>query len=194
MKDLLKKSIRLVFSLIGLPFYLLYILLSQVSDKDGVFRSFSQFFSLIPGQLGVYLRAAFYRFSMSHCDQNTVIGFATLFSQLDTELHSGCYIGPQSNIGSCRIEADCLLGSGVHIMSGKGQHNFEDLDTPLRNQGGTFTKINIGEDTWVGNGALIMANIGKKCIVAAGSVVIHDIPDYSVVAGNPAKVIKSRKT
>jgi virginiamycin A acetyltransferase len=54
-------------------------------------------------------------------------------------------------------------------------------------------KVTIGEDCWVGNGALIMANIGDKCIVGAASVVTKDIPDYSIVAGNPAKIIRNRK-
>ena len=84
------------------------------------------------------------------------------------------------------------MGSGVHIMSGKTQHNFSDLDTPIKDQGGEFTKIIIGEDSWIGNGSLIMANIGRHCIVGAGSVVIDDIEDYSIVAGNPAKFIKKR--
>jgi acetyltransferase-like isoleucine patch superfamily enzyme len=192
-KKFIKKIIRLIFSLIMMPCFIVYFLLIQIADKDAVFRSFSQFLSLFPGQVGNYSRAAFYRFSMAHCDLDTVTGFGTLFSQQDTELLSGCYIGPQSNIGSCRIEANCLLGSGVHIMSGKGQHNFDDINTPLREQGGVLTKVTIGEDTWVGNGALVMANVGKKCIVAAGSVVINDIPDFAIVAGNPAKIIKMRQ-
>jgi acetyltransferase-like isoleucine patch superfamily enzyme len=52
--------------------------------------------------------------------------------------------------------------------------------------------VTIGEDTWVGNCAIIMANIGKKCIIGAGSVVTKDIEDYSIVVGNPAKVIRKR--
>jgi acetyltransferase-like isoleucine patch superfamily enzyme len=171
----------------------MYFLLVQFANKDDIFSSFSEFLSLLPGQLGNYIRAAFFRFTMTHCDLDTVIGFGTLFSQQDTELMSGCYIGPQCNIGTCLIEVNCLLGSGVHIMSGKGQHNFDDLNTPLRQQGGVFTKVSIGEDTWIGNGALIMANVGKKCVVAAGAVVVTDVPDYAIVAGNPAKVIKMRQ-
>ncbi len=175
-----------------MPLYIFYFLSTVIGNKDDVFRSFSQFFSLIPGKLGVYSRSAFFQLTMTHCDLDLVVSFGVLFSQQDTELYSGCYIGPQSNIGMCRIETNCLLGSGVHVMSGKGQHNFDDLDKPLREQGGTFSKVIIGEDTWIGNGALIMANVGKKCIVAAGSVVVHDIPDYSIIAGNPAKIIKTR--
>ena len=77
-------------------------------------------------------------------------------------------------------------------MSGKGQHDFSDLDVPIKEQGGTFEKIVIGQNCWVGNGAMIMANIGANCVVGAGSVVIDDIPENAIVAGNPARVIKVR--
>jgi acetyltransferase-like isoleucine patch superfamily enzyme len=77
-------------------------------------------------------------------------------------------------------------------MSGKGQHNFDNLDVPIKDQGGVFEKITIGENCWLGNGAMIMANIGDGCIVGAGSVVTNDMPANSIVAGNPAKVIKNR--
>ena len=50
----------------------------------------------------------------------------------------------------------------------------------------------IGQDTWVGNGAIIMASVGRKCVVGAGSVVTHDVEDLSVVAGNPARLIRKR--
>ena len=127
---------------------------------------------------------------MTYCSADTVVSFLTLFSQRDTEISTGVYIGPQCNIGKCKIGRDTLLGSGVHIMSGKGQHNFDDLSKPIKEQGGIFEKVSIGQDSWIGNGALIMANIGKHCVVAAGAVVINDVDDYSIVAGNPAKVIK----
>jgi acetyltransferase-like isoleucine patch superfamily enzyme len=77
-------------------------------------------------------------------------------------------------------------------LSGKNQHRFDDPDTPLRLQGGEFTKISLGENTWVGNGAIIMANVGRDCIIGAGTVVTNDIPPGSIVAGNPGKVVRSR--
>lgn len=148
--------------------------------------------SLLPGKTGSFLRTGFYRFTMKNCDPNVVIGFATLFSQRNTSIDKSVYIGPQCNIGSCHVGKNTLLGSGVHIMSGKGQHNFDELSTPIKDQGGTFNKVTIGKDCWVGNGALIMANIGNHCVIAAGSVVIDDIPDFAIAAGNPAKIIKMR--
>lgn len=192
MTNKLKLLLRLFFSLLALPFFVLYWLLTLVFNRDNVFAGASQCLSLLPGQMGNYYRLAFYQFAMVSCGKDTVISFASLFSQQGTELSDGAYIGPQCNIGLCKIEANCLLGSGVHIMSGKGQHNFTDLNTALKDQGGVFSKITIGEDSWIGNGALIMANIGKKCVVAAGAVVINDVPDFAIVAGNPAKIIKMR--
>ncbi|MFT2090385.1 acyltransferase [Paraglaciecola sp. 2405UD69-4] len=185
----------ILFSLSALlisPITLVYFVLTLVLNKDSVLTSFSQLLSLIPGKLGVYLRAGFYRFTFTHCHPNAVISFMVLFSQADTEIAEGVYLGPQCNIGRCSIGKNTLIGSAVNIMSGKGQHNFSDLDTPIKDQGGVFEKVSIGENCWLGNGAMIMANIGKGCVIGAGSVVINDIPDYAIVAGNPAKVIKGR--
>ncbi len=193
MRELVKNAIDGICIFINLPFLLLYLLCIKLGNANQVIASFSQFYSLIPGLLGRYLRANFYRFTLTNCSPRVVISFASLFSQTKMTLEEGVYIGPQCNIGSCSVGRNTLIGSGVHIMSGKGQHNFSDLDTPIKDQGGEFTQIDIGEDCWLGNGALVMANIGKQCVVAAGSVVIDDVPDYAIVAGNPAKVIKMRK-
>ena len=190
--EIAKKTIRIGALIAVSPLVVLYWLLRPVSREDSLFAAFSQTVSLFPGLLGSYLRIAFYRCAMSHCASDSYIGFGTLFSHRDTELHSGIYIGPQCNIGLSVIHRNCLLGSGVHLLSGKNQHRFDDPDTPVRLQGGEFTKISLGENTWVGNGAIIMANVGRDCIIGAGTVVTNDIPPGSIVAGNPGKVVRSR--
>ncbi|MEC8230772.1 MAG: acyltransferase [Pseudomonadota bacterium] len=192
MKSVLKKCIHLIAIIAVSPLIVLYFVLNIVSS-DNCFAAFSQFLSLFPGKSGNFLRGAFYRITLMGFSQDSFIGFATLLSQKNTVIKQGVYIGPQCNIGACVIEKDCLLGSGVHILSGKQQHNFDDLDKPIREQGGHFQPITLGEDTWAGNGAIIMANVGKKCVVAAGAVVTKDIPDFAIVAGNPATIIKMRK-
>ena len=190
--EIAKKTIRIGALIVVSPLVVFYWLLRPVSREDSLFAAFSQTVSLFPGLLGSYLRIAFYRCAMNRCATESFIGFGTLFSHRGTELHSGIYIGPQCNIGLSVIHRNCLLGSGVHLLSGKNQHRFDDPDTPIRLQGGEFTKISLGENTWVGNGAIIMANVGRDCIIGAGTVVTNDIPPGSIVAGNPGKVVRSR--
>lgn len=192
MKIFLKWVAGIVCKLLVTPIYLCYRLTCTIMNNDRVFSSYSHFFSLLPGFFGNQIRLAFYKLSLENCGHDVVFSFSALFSQSNIEIGSGVYIGPQSNIGTCKIGVDTLIGSAVHVLSGKGQHNFDDLSRPIKTQGGAFTKISVGEDCWIGNGALVMANVGNKAIVAAGSVVIEDVPDFAIVAGNPAKVIKMR--
>lgn len=89
------------------------------------------------------------------------------------------------------IEDNVLFAAYVHITD--HSHEYRDIDCSISSQG-TFSKgpVKIGEGTWIGIRCSILSGvtIGKHCIVAAGSVVTHDIPSYSVVAGAPARIIK----
>lgn len=191
MKQLIKDILQYVCILFVLPLIIYFVLVPK-RMRDNAFRGHSQLLSLLPGKLGSYLRLAYYRFTMKNCKGSGVIHFATLFSHFDTDIDDNVYIGPQCNIGSCSIGENSLIASGVHILSGKNQHNFEDLSQPIQQQGGAFTKISIGSDCWIGNQATIMANIGAHAIVAAGAVVVRDVPEKAIVAGNPATILRYR--
>jgi acetyltransferase-like isoleucine patch superfamily enzyme len=192
MKQIIKHIAFLLLAVLISPVTVSYLLLSMIANKDSLIASYSQLLSLLPGKLGSHLRSGFYRFVFTKCSPDALISFGTLFSQQDTSINEGVYIGPQCNIGKCVIGKNTLLGSGVHIMSGKGQHNFDDPTKPIKDQGGTFTKIEIGENCWLGNSALIMANVGKGSVVAAGAVVVDAVPEGAIVGGNPARVIGRR--
>lgn len=191
MKTSIKVVARLVSLLLVLPLLIADFLARQISS-DGLFVFCSQLLSLMPGTFGSYLRVAYYRHAMEYCSADCYIGFGTIFSQRATRVGHGVYIGPQCNVGACTIGADSLIASGVHIMSGSEQHHFDDLHTPIREQGGVLSQISIGEDCWIGNAALIMADLGDKAVIGAGSVVTQALGSYKIAVGNPAKVLRSR--
>jgi virginiamycin A acetyltransferase len=192
MKQHLKLSIRILSVIVVSPLILLH-LLAQIFVAEGLFQFISQLLSLVPGTLGSYLRVAFYQAAMTECQADIRIDFGSFFSHRNVRIDSGVYIGAQCNIGMSHIGRDTMIASGVHIMSGNKQHHIDSLDEPMQQQGGTFESIDIGEDCWIGNGALIMASIGRKSIIGAGSVVTRKIPEYSIAVGNPARVVRSRR-
>lgn len=93
-------------------------------------------------------------------------------------------------IGPVVIGNDVRLAQNV-VLSGLN-HNYEKIDQPISKQGVSTNLIHIGDESWIGANSVVVAGIkiGKHCIIAGGSVVTKDTPPYSVVAGNPARVIK----
>jgi maltose O-acetyltransferase len=86
-----------------------------------------------------------------------------------------------------------MMGPEVVIYS--QSHKYDRTDIPMCEQGfSEYKEVVIGDDVWIGRRAIIMpgVHIGKGCIIGAGAVVTKDIPDYSVAAGVPARVVKSR--
>jgi acetyltransferase-like isoleucine patch superfamily enzyme len=142
--------------------------------------------------LGDYVRRAFYSRVLARCSRTATVQFGTLFSQAGARLDDHVYVGPRCHIGLVHLERDVLLGAGVHVPSGGATHGIDDVDRPIREQPGARTLVRIGEGTWVGSAAVIMADVGRHCVIGAGSVVTHPIPDYSIAAGVPARVIRSR--
>jgi acetyltransferase-like isoleucine patch superfamily enzyme len=159
---------------------------------DGIFKSCSELLSLVPGKPGIFLRRGFYRMSLEACASDCHIGFGTILAHPQVRIGSGVYIGHRCSLGKVTIEDDVAIGSNVDILSGRHQHGFSNVHRPIREQGGVFQAIRIGRNVWVGNSAVVMADVGDDCVIGAGSVVVRPIPSRSVAAGNPAMVKKSR--
>jgi acetyltransferase-like isoleucine patch superfamily enzyme len=189
---MIKKLFHAIFLVIAIIPYVIYRIGSFVVGKSGAFISMSQFLSLFPGFFGSYIRGGFYRIAMNECPQSCAVGFLTTFSSPDIRIGHNTAFSTGANVGRCHIGADCMIGTYVMITGGKNQHRFDSRDIPIRLQGGEFQPITIGRDCWVGNGAIIMADLGEGCVIAAGSVVTKPIPPYSIAAGVPAKVIGER--
>ena len=108
----------------------------------------------------------------------------------------GTEIGNHSTIAAHHeiiIEKDVL--TGPHVFIADYNHDYRDVTLPVSKQGEfapADSKVVIGEGTWLGTNVVVVGkvHIGKHCVIGANSVVTRDIPDYSVAAGIPAKVIK----
>ena len=111
-------------------------------------------------------------------------------------------IGNNSGIGShfhvqnttLKIGNDVMMGEEVLILG--GGHISQRLDIPMTKQGNKpSSNLEICDDVWIGSRVIILAKVGRigqGVIIGAGSVVTKPIPDYAVVGGNPAKLIRFR--
>lgn len=123
--------------------------------------------------------------------------------QGNVTLGSGCSIQPYTVLVGYGTESDRLgeirIGNHVriapHVMIVAANHRFDDCGRPISAQGVERKSVIVEDDVWIAGRASIMAGVtvGRGSVVAAGAVVTHDVPPYSVVAGVPARVIKTRR-
>lgn len=94
---------------------------------------------------------------------------------------------------SVEIGSNCMFAPRCYVLD--VDHKFSDVSIPINQQGYEQSPVKIGDDVWFGTGVVVIkgASIGNGCIIAANSVVTDDIPAYSIAAGSPARVLKSRK-
>jgi acetyltransferase-like isoleucine patch superfamily enzyme len=140
-------------------------------------------------------------FQLKH-GKNLLIGGGTIVSPTKwITMGYNVFIGRNCTISTSTsgrspisIGNNVMLAERVQIIG--GNHAFDRIDIPINQQGeGKQGAIVIEDDVWVGASAIILTGvtIGKGSIIGAGSVVTKDVKPYSIVAGNPAKIIKSRK-
>jgi acetyltransferase-like isoleucine patch superfamily enzyme len=192
-RNYFKKTIDLLAFLAVLPAFLLYRLAAMGLGKDRAFPGWSQFFSLLPGHTGVYLRRAFYRLVLRSCGPDVCLEFGTILAHPGARLGRGVYVGAFCCLGEIVLGDDVLLASHVSVMDGPRQHGIERLDIPIRHQPGIRQRVTIGEDSWIGEHAVVMANVGRHCVIGAGAVVVKPIPDFAIAVGIPAKAIGYRE-
>lgn len=146
------------------------------------------------GKVCKALRAKAAKGFIRYCGKNVNIEHGAIIS-------SSLSIGDNSGIG-----IDCVCGGmltiGRDVMMGpecvifSRNHEFHDTECPMRLQGYQAPgECVIGDDVWIGRRVMILPNIhiGSHSIIGAGSIVTKDVPEWAIVAGNPAVVKKYRK-
>jgi acetyltransferase-like isoleucine patch superfamily enzyme len=105
-------------------------------------------------------------------------------------INSNAYLAGQ---GGIEIGDNVIIGPDVKIFS--ENHNFSDPNVIIKEQGVSRSGVVIKNDCWIGANVTVLAGvtIGEGCVIAAGSVITKSVPAYSIVAGIPGRVMKTRK-
>lgn len=131
---------------------------------------------------------------LTECGKNVNVEKNAVFSSKIT-LGDNSGIGIRASIsGKTHIGNNVMMGPDCIIYT--RNHEFSRTDIPMCEQGFQEEKpVYIGDDVWIGGRVIILpgVKIGTGAIIGAGSVVTKDVPDYAIVAGNPAMVKKYRK-
>lgn len=191
MRDAVKALARGVSLVVVAPVLLYFYAVSAAAGRDRVLESCSQALALVPGLAGQYMRRAFLSHALEYCGPTAAISFGVVFSASGARVGDGAYIGPFCTIGLAHIEADTLIAAGTHIPSGQHTHGTSTA-AAIRDQAGQRRVVKIGPGAWIGNNAVVMADVGEESIVGAGAVVTKAIPPRVVAAGVPARVIRER--
>ena len=117
------------------------------------------------------------------------------------EMSPNAMLGDFSELGTrCMIQANVHIGSNVimgpDVKIYSRNHNFDSMEIPIQRQGKKYYHTVIGNDVWIGANVIITAgcSVGNHVVIAAGAVVTKDVPDYAIVGGVPAKVLRIRNS
>jgi len=193
MKQFIKRALNFISQLIVLPLVIPCKLEEWLFSRhaETVFHTCTNLVALFPGLIGMFLRRAFYSLTLENCSTHCYIGFGVLFSHRNVTVEKHVYIGNYTMIGSAHLGEHCLIGSRVSILSGKALHVLDDngMWTPFSPE--RVVKVTLVRNVWVGEGAIVMADVGEGSMVGAGAVLTSNVRSHVIVAGNPARFVRN---
>ena len=186
-KDIIKFVASIIAFILLIPLFLLYFI------RILSFFTVTQILSVLPGNMGFIFRRVWYKCTLAKCGKNFSVDFLGWVRSPKSTVGDNVYVGVNSWVGLADIGDDVMISGGVIVLSGSGQHGIKRLDVPMRVQEGKVARVSIGKDCWIGAGAIIHADVADHSVVGCGSIVTRKFAPYDVLAGVPAKKIKSRK-
>ena len=191
MKAVIKRILNLISQILVLPFAVICKLEESLlpGHVETLFNACTHIMAVLPGLPGAFLRRAFYTLTLESCSSHCHIGFGSIFSHRSAKIEQHVYIGNYALIGSVNIGEHSLIGSRASILNGTALHERDDSGKWTPFSADRLSKVTIAKNVWIGEGAMIMADIGEGCMVGAGSVVTSSIKPHILVTGNPARFV-----
>lgn len=192
LRKISKRAFDLVATLAASPLWLIARAERALSRREHWFAAFAELLRLVPARIGLFLRRAYYRRTLERCGEACYVGSLSAFAHREARVGNCVYIGARCTIGTEEIGDDALIGSNVDVLSGRQRHNFDDPTRPVPERGGVFEKVRIGLDTWIGDLAVILADVRDRCVVAAGALVPKPEAPGGIAVGNLARIVGTR--
>ncbi len=186
----LKTVVDAVSLVLAMPLGALSVLEKYLlPGHESTFRMCAQSVALLPGLPGLFVRRAFYRYALDGCDADCHIGFGALVTHRQTIIERGVYVGVWALVGSAHLREGTSVGSRASLLSGTDLHEYHDGQwTPADVR--KLRQIVLGPHAFIGEAAVVMADVGAGAMVATGAVVPAAVPAGIVVAGNPARFVR----
>jgi acetyltransferase-like isoleucine patch superfamily enzyme len=151
-----------------------------------------QVLSLIPGAAGILVRRAWYRLTLEHCGEGLSVAFGAVIHRADARFGDYCHVGAFGRVGLVDIGDHLIAADHVSILSGRNHYGIERRDIPIRLQPGRHIRVRIGSDVWIGDGAVVSADIAAHSVVGSGAVVTKTFDEWQILGGVPARPIGTR--
>ena len=177
--------------LLACPAALFFILMGLLAIFIGRYAEVSILISRIPFYFGEYIRYLYYKITLKHVGRHVVFKYGSFCQYTNTRIGDRVLIGYFCALGEVSMGDDIVVGGFVNFLSGRTQHSYSDPSQPISSQKapGRYM-INIGSDVWIGSNSIIAANVGHRCVIGAGSVLMHNTEEGGVYVGNPARFVK----
>lgn len=187
-KNVLQSLLAVIGACLAYPFVALAGFDRHLDERDDFFILGGQALAMVPGLVGNAARRAYYRRTLAAFEEGASVHFGSYFSKRGARVRAGAGIGAYCVIGLADIGSGVRIASRVSITSGLHYHG--STVTGVR-EVADVRRVDIGPNTWIGEGAVIGADVGAHCIIGMGSVVVQAVPDHAAVLGNPARRIPS---
>lgn len=192
MQQIIKTLLNRLSQLLSLPLIILCKLEEIFFSRDAelIFTICTHLVALLPGLPGAFLRRGFYSLTLDKCSLSCHIGFGSIFSHRASTVADHVYIGSYALIGSANLGQHCLIGSRASILSGKALHVLDEEGMWTPYSADRLAQVTLAKNVWVGEGAIVAADIGEGTMVGAGAVVTSNVKSHVIVTGNPARFVK----